>query len=140
MNYNKVILAGRLVRDPEMKTTANGINITSITIATTRTWTHNGEKKEQTEFHSAIAFGKIAEVISQYVNKGQLILISGRLQTRNWEKDGQKRYKTEIIVEEMQLGQKSGSSTGKQTTINTPEPIKTQQVDEDEITIEDIPF
>lgn len=107
MNLNKVIIIGRLVRDPELKAIPSGSKVTSVSIATSRTWKDkSGSKQEETEFHNCVAWGKTAEIIAQYMKKGHIIMIEGRLQTRSWEKDGVKRYTTEIMIETMQMGPK----------------------------------
>ena len=109
MNFNKVILVGRLVRDPEMKSTTTGQSVCNFSIATSRFWTNKetNEKQEKTEFHNIVAWAKQAEVITQYLNKGSLILVEGRLETRSWQdSDGNKHYRTEVIAERIQLGPK----------------------------------
>lgn len=104
MNLNQVIIIGRTTAKPETKATNSGTSITSLTVVTNRVWNQNGEKQEEAEFHNVVAFGKLAEIIGQYVQKGQIIMIQGRINTRSWEKDGQKRYTTEIVAEQMQMG------------------------------------
>lgn len=105
MNLNKVLILGNVTRDPELRTMPNGGNVASLGIATNRTWKDKaGQKQQEAEFHNVVAFGKLADIIGQYAKKGALLLIEGRLKTQSWEKDGIKRYKTEIIAESMQLG------------------------------------
>jgi single-strand DNA-binding protein len=110
MDLNKVMLIGRLTRDPEIRTTPNGKNVASFSVATGYTWTdQSGQKKEQTEFHNVIAWGKLADIIGQYMKKGRQVYIEGRLQTSSWDDktDGKKRYKTEIVADNMiMLGSK----------------------------------
>lgn len=109
MYLNKVFIAGNLTRDPELKALPSGASVTSFGIATNRTWKdQNGEKKEATEFHNVVVFGRQAETCAQYLKKGQQVLVEGRLQTRSWEKDGAKQYRTEIIAERVQFGSKTG--------------------------------
>ena len=109
MNYNKAIIAGRTTKKPEGKTTDSGVVISRFSLATS----YKSGENETTEFHNIVAFGKIAETINQYVEKGQLLLVEGRLQTSSWEKDGEKRYKTEIVAEKFQFGPKAkGSHSG----------------------------
>ena len=114
MNLNKVSIAGRVVRDPETKTLANsGSTITSFSVVTNHFYTANKEKREESEFHNCVAFGKLADTIATYIKKGQLILVEGRLKTNSWEKDGKKHYKTDIIVEAMQMGPKPAGAQAK---------------------------
>jgi len=105
MNLNQVILIGRVVRDPEGKVLPGGTAVSSLSLATSKKYKlKNGELKEETEFHNLVAFGKVAEIINQYVKKSQLINVIGEIKTRNWEKGGVKHYRTEIIVGQMQMG------------------------------------
>lgn len=153
MNFNKAIIIGRVTKDPEIRTTPNGQSVASLSVATNRVWNSNsGEKQEKTEFHNIVAWGKLAEICGQYLTKGQEVMFEGRLETRAWEgQDGQKRSRTEIIAENMQMGSKSrgGQETSRgnyskptassgQTSVNTSQPNETP--DEEEIKIEDIPF
>ena len=103
MNLNKTIILGRTTRKPELKTTQSGIKVTSFSIATSEKY----KEEEKTEFHNIVAFGKTAEIIEQYVEKGQLLLVEGKLSTSSWEKDGKKFYKTDIICEKFQFGPKA---------------------------------
>ncbi len=110
MYLNKVFIAGNLTRDPELKALPSGANVASFGIATNRVWRdQNGEKREATEFHNIVVFGRQAETSAQYLKKGQQVLVEGRLQTRSWEKDGAKQYRTEIVADRVQFGSKSGS-------------------------------
>ena len=106
MNLNKVIVVGNLTRDPETRSTPSGQNVTTFSIATNRIWTdQTGQKKQVVEYHNIVAWGKLADICSQYLARGRLVLIEGRLQTRTWEsQDGAKRNRTEIIAENMQMG------------------------------------
>ncbi len=167
MNLNKVFIIGRVVVDPETRNTNTGQNVTTLRIATNRVWNKNGEKQEQSEFHTVVAWGKLSDIIDKYLKKGQLVMIEGRLQTRSWEgNDKVKRYRTEIIAENMQLGPKSagtsysggasgsGFSPRKSSAeaeikeedipvINQDEPTISgvmKDVDEAEIDLKDIPF
>jgi len=111
MNLNKVFLIGRLTQDPEIKTTPSGQMVCNFGLATNRVWNNREtrEREERTEFHNIILWRRLAEIASQYLKKGSLVLIEGRIQTRNWQDaSGSKRYKTEIIAENIQLGPKSG--------------------------------
>jgi single-strand DNA-binding protein len=106
MDFNKVILVGRVTANPELRTTPGGQSVTTIGIATNRVWTDkNGAKQESTEFTNVVMWGRTAEIASQFLVKGATVLIEGRLQTRAWEdKQGQQRRTTEVLCERMQLG------------------------------------
>lgn len=106
MNYNKAIICGRVTADPELRTTPSGQSVTSIRVATNRTWTDKaGAKQESVQFHQVVIWGKTAEVANQFLVKGSTVLIEGRLETREWEdKQGVKRWTTEIMCEFLQLG------------------------------------
>lgn len=112
MNLNKVFIMGRLTADPEIRTTPTGDRVTTLSIATNRVWNDkSGGKKEATEFHSVVLWGRQADVAGQFLVKGSLIFIEGRLQTRSWQgKDGATRRVTEIIGERMQLGPRPASA------------------------------
>ena len=109
---NKVILVGRLGRDPEVRHTNTGNIVVNFTIATSDTWTdrQTGEKKEKTEWHRVVAFQKLAELCGNYLSKGRQVYVEGSLQTREWaDKDGNKRYTTEIVASTVQfLGDTAG--------------------------------
>jgi len=103
---NKVILIGRLGRDPEVRYTPDGTAIANFSIATSEEWKDKGtgEKKERTEWHRIVAFRRLGEICGEYLSKGRQIYIEGRLQTRDWQdKDGNKRYTTEIVASQMQM-------------------------------------
>lgn len=104
-SVNKVILVGHLGRDPEVRYTEDDKTIANISIATSETWKDkSGEKQEKTEWHRVTFFGKLADVVGQYLVKGSQVYVEGRLQTRKWQdKDGQDRYTTEIIADRMQM-------------------------------------
>lgn len=111
MNLNIVIVAGRLTRDPELKALPSGSNVCNMSLATNRTYQDaNGERQEAAEFHEIVVFGKQAEATAKYLSKGNFALVEGRLQTRSWEKDGQKHYRTEIVADRVQFGPKEGQS------------------------------
>lgn len=116
MDLNKVMIIGRLTRDPELKTIPSGINVCQMGVATSYVYTNkeSGQKVEQTEFHNVVLWRKLGEIAHQYLKKGNQIYIEGRLQTRSWDgKDGQKRYRTEIVADNMiMLGSKNSPSTG----------------------------
>jgi single-strand DNA-binding protein len=102
-SVNKVILVGRLGKDPEVKYTQGGTPVAKFTVATNEVWKdQNGEKQERTEWHNIVAWTKLAEICGQYLNKGSRVYIEGRIQTRSWEdKEGNKRYITEIRADSM---------------------------------------
>jgi single-strand DNA-binding protein len=107
MNLNKVIIAGNLTRSPELRHTTNGTAVATFGMATNRAWTdERGERQDEVEFHNITVFGKQAETAAEYLRKGQLALIEGRLRTTSWETEGMKRYRTDIIAERIQFGPK----------------------------------
>lgn len=155
LSLNKAFIIGRLTRDPESRTTPNGQRVTSISVATNRTFKDkDGNKQEQVEFHNIVIWGRLAEIASQYLIKGQETMIEGRIQTRSWDgKDGTKKYRTEIVAESLQLGSKPGGKTGEgfvpasdAASQSNPTPAKSEEKaaptneDVEEIKIEDIPF
>ncbi len=152
MNLNKVILIGRLTRDPEKKIIpTSGKAVVNVSLATSMTYTKDGEKIENTEFHNIVAFDRLAEVITEFLQKGSLVMFEGRLQTRSWDskEDGSKRYRTEIIVEKMQMGPKSTnsssydnskSSSRNDTSSSHSSDREIPIIDEDDIDVRDIPF
>jgi len=115
-SVNKVILVGNLGRDPEVRYSPDGAAISNFSIATTDTWRDKatGEKKESTEWHRIVFFGKTAEIVAQYLKKGSAVYVEGALRTRKWtDKEGQERYTTEIVGDRMQmLGGRSGGAMG----------------------------
>jgi single-strand DNA-binding protein len=108
MNLNKVFLFGNLTRDPELKSLPTGTQIASFGLATNRRVKRDSGWEDQPEFHNIVAFGKVAELVNQYMKKGSSLLVEGRIQTRSWEQDGQKKYRTEIIAETVQFGPRTG--------------------------------
>jgi len=102
-SVNKVIIIGNLTRDPEMRQTPNGQNVTTFGIATNREWmTKEGERKNSAEFHECVAWARLAEICSNYLKKGQLVYVEGYLKTRSWESPEKvKKFKTEIVVQDM---------------------------------------
>ena len=112
---NKVILVGRLGADPEVKTIAQGSTVASLNLATSENWTDkNGQRQEKTEWHRIVVWGKLAEICGKHLTKGRQIYVEGRLQTRQWDdKQGQKRYTTEIVATTVQfLGAQGEQRTG----------------------------
>jgi len=152
MNLNKVFLIGRLTRDPESRTLPSGQAVSNFGLATNRVWVNpeSKEKQEQTEFHNIVAFGKLADICNQYLIKGSLVMIEGRLQTRTWQgQNGETKYRTEIVTERLQMGPKMASQMGKEPKKPEPAEPETEKLEEiqveeeapaDEVKTEDIPF
>lgn len=151
MNVNKVLLVGRLTRDPEIRNTPSGQTVASLSIATNRFWKDkSGQRQDKTEFHNVVLWGRLAEIAGQYLAKGQEAYIEGRMETRKYTgKDGVERRITEVIAENMQLGarsqgsQRSGQPNSSASASPSPaEEIPTINLDEeqDEVKIEDVPF
>ena len=151
MNLNKVFLIGRVATQPEMKTTPSGQSVCSFSLATNRTWKgKDGQKQEESQFHRIVLWQKLAEIASQFLTKGSLVLIEGRIQNRSWDdKTGAKRYTTEIIAEAMQMGPRGTGDAKPFTPSNNSKKKEPEDIDEDdipiiedgeEIDIKDIPF
>jgi len=148
MDLNKVQIIGNITQDVELKQTPNWQNVCTINIATNRNWTDgNWQKQEQAEFHSVVLWGKLAEIAWQYLQKGKKVYIEWRLQTRNWEaQDGTKRYKTEIVWENMIMLSGNDKETNYTPKTNFEPNMSwwaTKRVtpkQEEEISIEDLPF
>jgi len=128
MSVNKVILVGRLGKDPETRYMTNGEAVTNATLATSENWKDkSGEKQEKTEWHNLVFYRKLAEIAGQYLKKGAQVYIEGKIQTRKWQdkNSGQDRYTTEIIVNEMQmLGDKKSGSSNFDQSESTPAPMR----------------
>jgi len=159
MNLNKVFLIGNLTQDPEMRSTKTGQSVTTLNVATNRAWTDkNGEKQTAAEFHRVVAWGRLGEIANQYLKKGGLVMIEGRIQTRSWtDQNNNKRYTTEIVADGLQLGPRMGNATVSDIKPNQTNPTPTKDddipiidandpissgVEEDEVKIkeEDLPF
>ncbi len=154
MNFNKAVVVGRLVRDPEKRTTDGGLSVTKFSLVTSHFYKDkSGENKDVAEFHNIVFFGRTADVAAQYLKKGSIALVEGRIQTGSWEdKEGNKRYRTEIIGERLQLGPRPAEGGGTQGRNENSENSKftgeeqssdkeIPVIDEDdEINVEDIPF
>lgn len=144
MNLNKVFLIGRLTRDPQIKSLPSGQMVTSFGMATDRFYVpKDGQRQQQTEFHNIVLFGRLAEIASQYLKKGSLTLIEGRLQTRSWQDQaGNQKSKTEIIAERMQLGPRSAGGGNQNNKPIPPKDISHEEIPiiEEEIDVKDIPF
>jgi len=136
---NKVILVGNLGRDPEVRYTRDGKAVANLSVATTDSWKDaQGERQERTEWHRVVAWDKLAEIAKEYLSKGKQIYVEGRLQTRSWEdKDGNKRYTTEVRMDQMvMLGGREGSSRGS----GPPSGPEEFQREPFQATEEDVPF
>jgi single-strand DNA-binding protein len=159
MNVNKVILVGRLTRDPEVRSTSTGQAVASISMATNRFWKDkNGQRQDQTEFHNVVLWGRLAEIAGQYLTKGQETFIEGRIQTRKYtDKNNVERYRTEVIAENLQLGSRPQGSApmgqnqnkfnpNSQNSPAAPKESPAEQLptinldEEEEVKIEDVPF
>jgi len=156
MNLNKAMVIGNLTREPEMRNTPSGQNVASFSVATSLTWTDNaGQQQKKTEFHNIVAWRKLADICGQYLKKGSKVYIEGRLQTTDWTgQDGIKRYRTEIVAENMIMLDTKGagatpaarpanSSAEEPTVVNIEEPtspVPAAPKADDEIRVEDIPF
>jgi len=145
MYYNKVVIIGNLTRDPELKTLPSGASVATFSIATNRVYKDKeGNKKEDAQFHNVVVFGRQAETTAQYLKKGNMALIEGRLQTRSWDaEDGTKRYRTEIVADRVQFGPKGASSGGSSSAPSESkggEKLETIEYPEEEINPDDIPF
>jgi len=143
MNLNKAFVLGNVTRDPEVRSLPSGQQVTNFSIATNRFYTSSaGEKKQDAEFHNIVCFGKLADISSRYLTKGSLVLIEGRIQTRNWQDTaGVKHYKTEIVAESLQLGPRGagGTPSGAGGNSNYSRPSATQEP-EQSVKQEEIPI
>lgn len=145
MYINKAMIYGNLTRDPEKRALPSGQAVCSFAVATNRTYTDkDGKKQEQTEYHDIVAFGKLADVMGQWLKKGRPVYIEGRMQTRSWEQDGVKRYRTEIVADTFQFGADGGRGAGGGAApaqdSTPPAGSKLPDYPEEEINPEDIPF
>ncbi len=164
MDLNKVMIIGRLTRDPELRQTTNGANVCQLGLATNYVYTNQatGQKVEQVEYHNVVLWRKLAEIANQYLKKGRRVYIEGRLATRSWDaQDGTKRNRTEIVCDNMIMldgGQGGNGQTGPNTaennnfasnngfdninnSFNNTEELPTiQQGSGEDISVEDIPF
>lgn len=148
MYINKAIIYGNLTRDPELKALPSGSKVCNFSIATNRTWKdQSGKKQESTDYHNIVFFGKQAEIIAQYMHKGNGMMVEGRITTRSWEgQDGKKNYRTEIVGENFQFGPKGGSgasstasSSSGSDAADMPE-VDTIEYPTDDLNPNDIPF
>ncbi len=149
MYLNKAMIYGNLTRDPEMKALPSGMNVTSFSLATNRRYKdRDGNYQDAVDYHNVVVFGRQAETTNQYLSKGSATYVEGRMQTRSWEKDGVKQYRTEVVADRVQFGPKSGGGSGAPADAPandaTPKsegaaPAMPEYPDE-EINPEDIPF
>jgi single-strand DNA-binding protein len=129
MNLNKVFVLGNLTRDPELRQTSGGQAVCSFAIATNRFYKDSaGQRQQQAEFHNIVAWGRQAEIINQYLKKGSILLVEGRLQTRSWQDpQGTKHWRTEIIADQIQLGPRTGGGMGGDSFGDRNEPYANQR-------------
>lgn len=153
MYINKAMVYGNLTRDPEKRALPSGIAVTTFSIATNRVWKdRDGARQESSDFHNIVVFGRQAETTAQYLRKGSPAFVEGRMQTRSWETDGQKKYRTEIVADRVQFGPRSASggglsAPGTPSTYTAPQTAavggggeESIEYPEEEINPEDIPF
>lgn len=148
MDLNRATILGRLTRDPEVKSTPSGQSVANIGVATSRVWKDaSGTRQERPEYHNVVLWGKLADIAGQYLGKGRRVYIEGRLETRDWTgQDGVKRYRTEIIAENLIMldaPRTGGSSQGENFSTSREDERPTAPStapSDDEIKVEDIPF
>ena len=140
---NKVILVGNLGQDPEVKYTAGGAAVTTLSLATSESWKDKdtGSDQEKTEWHRVVLWRRLAEIAGEYLKKGSKVYIEGQLQTRKWEQDGQTRYTTEVVGRDMQLlDSRSSSSSDSSSYEDINQDMSSQNLPDSGITDDDIPF
>lgn len=146
MYLNKVFVLGNLTRDPELRSLPSGTHVATFSIATNRVWKDkDGVKQEGVEFHNIVVFGRQAETTAQYLKKGSTVLVEGRMQTRSWESEGVKKYRTEIVADRVQFGPRGSNSTTGTAKEGGSEGGKSKSSDtieypDEEINPDDIPF
>jgi len=161
MNLNKAMIIGNITRDPEVKNTPMGVPVATFSIATNMIWKdQSGRRQEKVEYHNIVAWRKLAEICGQYLRKGAKVYVEGRIQTRDWTgQDGIKRYRTEIIAENLIMLDRAGANSGGAAfsnnapmpsgqAMNMGEPVididegmgEEANPSEDEIKVENIPF
>lgn len=147
--FNKVVLMGNLTRDPETRTTPSGQSVTNFSLAVNRTWRgQDGSQQESVSYIDCVAWGKPGEIIAQYLQKGRAVLISGRLEQRSWEQDGQKRSKVEVIVEDFNFVDSGNAGAGgsapraaaSSSTSKKQDDVVIEDVGDEPINLDDIPF
>ena len=140
---NKVILVGNLGQDPEVKYTAGGAAVTTLSLATSESWKDKdtGSDQEKTEWHRVVLWRRLAEIAGEYLKKGSKVYIEGQLQTRKWEQDGQTRYTTEVVGRDMQFLDSRGSSSSDNSSFDDiNQDMSSQNLPDSGITDDDIPF
>ena len=155
MDLNKAFVIGRITADPQLRTTPSGQSVTTFGVATNRRWRDKaGAQQEDTEFHTVVAWGRQAEIATQYLKKGAMVLIEGRLRTRSWtDKNNASHKTTEIICERLQLGPRAAGSAPaasqptraeKPADAEAPQAVPTEEIPtvdiEDDVKMEDLPF
>ena len=144
MNLNKAMIIGNLTRDPEMRNTPSGAQVASFSVATSLVWTdQSGQQQKKTEFHNIVTWRKLAEICGQYLRKGSKVYVEGRLQTTEWTgQDGIKRYRTEIVLENMIMLDRQGTTGGNNNEFRNDLESAGSMDDgqEEEIRVENIPF
>ncbi len=147
MYLNKAMIFGNLTRDPEMKALPSGMSVCSFSLATNRVYNdRDGKRQESTDYHNIVVFGKQAENCAKYLMKGSSTYVEGRLQTRSWEANGQKMYRTEIVADRVQFGPKGSGGGGAPAAAGATDKGSEQAAPampdypEEEINPEDIPF
>ena len=142
------MIYGNLTRDPEMKALPSGMNVTSFSLATNRRYKdRDGNYQDAVDYHNVVVFGRQAETVSQYLKKGAGAFVEGRMQTRSWDKDGQKHYRTEVVADRVQFGPRSGGEGGAagapasaSAGADAPAAPAAPDYPEEDINPEDIPF
>lgn len=142
-SVNQVILMGNLTRDPELRQTPNGQNVVSFSLALNRAYKDaSGEWQEMTDYIDVVAWAQLAERVGQYLSKGRRCLVQGRLQSRSWEQDGQKRSKVEVVANDVTFldgrGGSADSESANQSEPQAAEPKPAKQTKKDDVVIEDI--
>lgn len=143
MDLNKVMIIGNVVRDPEIRTTPSGQTVASLSVATNLVWKDKeGKRQSKPEYHNVVAWRKLGETIGQYVHKGSKVYVEGRLSTRSWDdQNAIKRYRTEIIADNLIMLDRAGARvSAPKTDLQEASPPQAKSSDEEEISIEDIPF
>lgn len=129
MNLNKAFILGRITKDPEIRALPSGAKVASFGMATNRFYkAQDGTKKDEAEFHNIVVFGKLADVVENYVKKGGLLLVEGRIKTDSWEKDGIKRYATKIIAESIQLGPRPQAQAQEERPYEPAQPVNYDEI------------
>ena len=150
MYLNKVILIGNLTRDPELKAIPSGTKVCTFSLATNRVYKDkDGKKQEMVEYHNVVVFARVAELVAQYLKKGSQAYVEGRLQTRSWDQNGEKKYRTEIVAETVQFGSRptggapsTPAKAGEKSAAGSSAPAASESIEypTEEINPDDIPF